>query len=55
MTEPGVIWSTMAVDTMTGAFAPCTWAVVMTTSLPATVFESSSCCLRSVSSDICWA
>ncbi len=42
--------ATISSVTITGALAPCTWAVVITTSLPATVLASSSCCLRSVSS-----
>ena len=34
--------STISAVMSTGALAPCTWAVVMTTSLAATVFSISS-------------
>ena len=41
-TEPGLMASTISAVIRTGALAPCTWAVVITTSLAATVFSISS-------------
>ena len=55
MTEPGAMPLIISVVMMTGAVLPCTCAVVMTTSLAATVLAISSCCFLMVSSESCLA
>jgi hypothetical protein len=54
-TEPGAIPSTISAVTSTGARRPGTWAVVITTSAPATALAISSRWRRSVSSWSSWA
>jgi hypothetical protein len=43
-TDPGFIAATASAVTRTGGLRPGTWAVVMTTSMPAITSLSSACC-----------